>query len=443
MKITPATILAELPQFPDITRYLVAYSGGLDSHVLLDSLSQARDLLKNAVIEAVHVNHQLSPNAKQWAGHCEQQCATLGVPLHQLSVDAQAQKGESPEAAARNARYQAFAELMQKGDCLLTAHHQDDQAETLLLQLLRGAGPKGLASMPQSAEFATGRHVRPLLNVNRTVLQEYAAEHALDWIDDESNFDTGFDRNFLRHEIMPKLKTRFPAAAETLSRSASLCAEAAELLTASAMADIDAVKHDGERLSVSRLLALGETRARNVLHEWIHSAGFPVPNAAQMQRIWHDVMCSAEDSCPVVSWPGVEMRRYRDAIFINIPISEFDARQTFTWSFETNLKIAELGTLSSSKTIGQGIAVERVTGKAVEVRFRQGGETLQPVGREGHHALKKLFQEVGVPPWQRMRLPLLFIEDELAAVPEYWVAQEFAAGPEQQGMLPVWTPECR
>lgn len=440
MKISPATILAGLAQFPDIKRYLIAYSGGLDSHVLLHALLHDRDLLQGAVIEAVHVNHSLSPNAKQWTSHCEQQCANLGVSLHQLTVDAQAQNGESPEAAARNVRYQAFTELMKLGDCLLTAHHQDDQAETLLLQLLRGAGPKGLAAMPQSAEFATGWHARPLLNVSRDELQQYANQHTLKWIDDESNFDTGFDRNFLRHDILPLLKTRFPAAADTLSRSASLCAEAAELLTASAMMDIDALKLGENTLSVSCVSALGETRARNVLHQWIHAGGFPVPSAAQMQRLWQDVMCSAEDSCPLVSWPGAEVRRYRDAMFIDKPLVKFDTTQVFSWQPETELNIDGLGCLSAASVTGQGISSEYISEKSIEVRFRQGGESLRLPGREGSHTLKNLFQEAGIPPWQRERIPLLLVNDELAAVTGYWVADEFSAGPEQKGLLPVWSP---
>lgn len=440
MKISPAATLTGLAQLSAIKRYLIAYSGGLDSHVLLHALSDTRDILKGAIIEAVHVNHGLSPNAKKWALHCEQQCASLGILLHHVSVDAQAQKGESREAAARNARYQAIAALMKIGDCLLTAHHQDDQAETLLLQLLRGAGPKGLAAMPLVAEFSSAWHARPLLSLNRDELQQYANQHALEWIDDESNFDTGFDRNFLRHEILPLLKTRFPAAAETLSRSASLCAEAAELLTASAMTDIDELMLGENTLSVSRLLVLGETRARNVLHQWIHAVGFPVPTAAQTQRIWQDAICSAVDSCPLVSWPGAELRRYRDELFIGEPLTEFDSTQIFSWQPETKLDIDGLGCLSVASVTGQGISPEYFTGKPVEVRFRQGGEALRPVGREGHHALKKLFQETGIPPWSRERIPLLFINDELAMVAGNWVAHEFAVTPEEEGLLPVWVP---
>jgi len=212
---------------------IIAYSGGLDSHVLLHAVAAMRAELTGCEFIAVHINHGLSEKAGQWTKHCANQCEVLNITFAHINVDAKNKTGESPEAVAREVRYQAFREFMQPGDCLLTAHHQDDQAETLLIQLLRGAGPRGLAAMPYYSDFAEGWHARPLLNFSRDELHEYAqqtfSQNQSAWIDDESNSDTRFDRNFLRHEIIPKLKARFPGMAATLSRSAGLCAEASGL----------------------------------------------------------------------------------------------------------------------------------------------------------------------------------------------------------------------
>jgi tRNA(Ile)-lysidine synthase len=438
LTVCPATLLAALPFTAQIERYRLAYSGGLDSHVLLHALASQRDRLHGAELVAVHVDHGLSPNAKQWAEHCAQQCAALGIELLQLSVDAGAEPGESPEAAARHARYRAFAELMHEGDCLLTAHHQDDQAETLLLQLLRGAGPRGLAAMPLWADFAAGWHVRPLLTVSRDALQAYAQQHDLHWVDDESNFDTGFDRNFLRHEILPALKQRFPAAAATLSRSAQHCAEAAQLLAEAAAVDATGAALPSGALSVSALQKLGEMRARNLLHHWIHAAGLPMPSAAHLKRVWEDAIGAAQDSNPLVCWPGAEVRRYRDALFLSAPLVTHDAGQHYDWDLAGPLDISGLGTLRSEVRTGWGLSVKALEDKKLRVRFRQGGETIRPAGRAGHHALKTLLQEAGVPPWQRERLPLLYVDDELVAVADLWVAEEYAAQGEEPGVRLYW-----
>lgn len=431
--------LKDLSVFPQIKRFVVAYSGGLDSHVLLHAVAALREELNGREVVALHVNHGLSANAAEWSVHCVTQCKKLGVPFTNINVDAKPETGESPEAVARDARYQAFAEFMQAGDCLLTAHHQDDQAETLLIQLLRGAGPRGLASMPVQAQFASGWHVRPFLAFKRDALETYAREQGLEWIDDESNFDTGFDRNFLRHEILPLLKQRFPGAAATLSRSASLCAEATEILLCSAKIDLESVQLNEQTLSVSKLQDVGEVRGRNVLHEWIRGRDLPIPSAAQLQRVWEDVIGAGPDSNPVVTWAGGEVRRYRDELFVDKPLTPHDADQCLSWDGQGSLVIPGLGALSLERITGQGIAESFLNNQSCEIRFRQGGEQLRPVGREGHHALKKLFQEAGVPPWQRDRIPLLYVDDQLLAVAGYWIAHETAAPPGDAGFLLNWS----
>jgi len=435
-------LLKNFPFWEETKRFIIAYSGGLDSHVLLHSIASLRNELGNRKFIALHINHGLSEKSDEWTVHCKTQCAALGIVFKNINVNAKTETGESPEAVAREARYRAFHEFMQQGDCLLTAHHQDDQAETLLIQLLRGAGPRGLAAMPAYAAFAGGWHARPLLAHSRDELHEYAQQAQLSWIDDESNSDTRFDRNFLRHEIMPKLKSRFPGMASTLSRSASLCAEAAELLADAAVNDLAQVRLSEQSLSVSGLQAMGEVRARNLLQHWCREQGrdrkLPTPSAAQLQCIWDEVIGAGPDCDPLVSWAGAEARRYRDTLFIDAPLSAHDAGLRLAWDWQQGLLIPDLGELQCERMVGQGVSPDALRGRAVEVRFRQGGEQLRPAGRVGHHALRKLFQEVGTPPWLRDRIPLLYADDQLLAVAGLWVAHEAVAQPDEQGVCLVW-----
>jgi len=427
--------LKSLPFFPEITRFIVAYSGGLDSHVLLHSLAAIRNTLNKRELIALHINHGLSATADEWTTHCKAQCDALDVSFTHFKVDAHHKTGESPEAVAREARYQAFRTFMKPGDCLLTAHHQDDQAETLLIQLLRGAGPRGLAAMPTYSYFAHGWHARPLLHCSRDELQRYAQQESLLWVEDGSNTDTRFDRNFLRHDIMPILKARFPAMATTLSRSAGLCAEAAELLAVVATDDIEAVKVNNQSLSVSGLQLLGEVRARG------RERGRPTPSAAPLQCGWADVGGASDSRAPLVRWPGGEARRYRDELFIRSPLSEHNTALALPWDGQQTLSIPGLGNLNMEELTGQGVALTSLVGRELEIRFRQGGERLRPVGRDGHHALKKLFQEVGIPPWLRERIPLLYADEQLLAVAGLWVADEAAAMASEPGLRLDWTAQ--
>ena len=361
------------------------------------------------------------------------------------AVDARASSGVSPEAAARIARYAAFSEILQPGDILFTAHHQDDQAETLLLQLLRGAGPRGLAGMAQILRSGTAWLARPLLKFSRAALRDYALTQQLFWIDDPSNVDTRFDRNYLRHEILPGLQQHWPAANVTLARSAQHCAEAAELLEGLAHSDFQDVQMDKtgsaealllppERgkelfagpLSVAKLLALSPARQRNVLRYWIEQAGLPAPQQRHLERLQSDVLHAAIDAEPCMDWPGVQVRRYRDALYAMLPLASFDALQQWTWNLDAPLTLAGAGTLSALRQQGTGLRAE-VRANGVRIAFRSGGERIQPAGRAHHATLKNLFQHAGVPPWLRERVPLLYIGGQLAAVAGYWYAEEFTA----------------
>ena len=408
------------------TTVWVAYSGGCDSHVLLHALAQLQQR-QDFELKAIYVNHGLSPNAVNWGDHCRRTSTELDVAFVELKVDARPQDGESPEAAARNARYQAITETLQAGEYLCTAHHQDDQAETLLLQLLRGAGPKGLAGMPQASVLGKATQLRPLLGFSQAQLQAYAEQHDLSWIEDESNSDTGFNRNYLRHEVMPLLRQRWPSADATIARSASNCAEAAELIEVLAEQDYQLVKAEAStELSISKLLEFEKARLKNVLRYWIRLAGLPLPSDKKLQHIISDVLAAAEDKTPLVHWPGAEVRRFNGRLYVMPPLPEFDVSQVIPWHDLTQaLALPSGGWLSCETTDQQqAIGLEVLESGQVTVRFRQGGEVCQPAGSAHHKSLKQLFQESDIPPWQRQRVPLVYIGEYLAAVAGLCIGEE-------------------
>ncbi len=431
MGFTPE-LLAQHLVLPDAPqRIWVAYSGGVDSHCLLHALAALRSRHPHLELMAVHVHHGLSPHADAWAAHCRAACAQLQIPFQLIHVDAQAGPGQSPEAAAREARYAALRGIVQPGDWLVTAHHQDDQAETLLLQLLRGAGVKGLAGMPARSEFAKGVLVRPLLDFSRADLEAYARAQGLHWVEDESNLHRGYDRNLLRHELLPRLRQRWPAAQEVLARAARHCGEAATLLDELARIDLQAIlAGDARTLHIPALLALSAARQRNALRCWMAAAGFRRPETAQLEQIQRKVLHSAWDATPCVRCGEAEVRRYRDGLYLMKALPVHDPAQRLAWDMTQPLSLPQLDLALVAKTgVGEGMAQAQLSGARITVRFRQGGEHCQPVGRRHRHELKKLFQEAGVPPWQRDRIPLIFVEDQLAQVVGYWVDEAFAARP--------------
>lgn len=402
-------LLQSLPPLSGDNRLWVAYSGGLDSHVLLHALSA---LELECALHAVHVNHGLNPQADSWAEHCEKVCAELGVHFVGLQVDAMPKRGESPEAAARNARYRAITELLQPGDHLCTAHHQDDQAETLLLQLLRGAGPKGLAAMAETSPLGAAIQLRPLLNFAREELMTYAVTHGFAWVEDDSNYDTGFDRNFLRHKILPQLKQRWPSAAKTISRTSNICAEAACLLDQMALQDFKQVQGDSkDKLCIDALLKLDSQRQKNLVRYWIRLNGLPLPSEAKLRHVFADVIPAAEDKMPCVKWKGAEVRRYRGCLYAMPPQFEFDTQQIIRWKDSNQL--LELPDGSRLKLLNN---LATLDSQEITVRFRQGGELCLPEGGQHHKTLKQLFQELEIAPWRRAYVPLLYVGEELVNV---------------------------
>ena len=435
MTFSTAQLLSTLARYPKPKTYCVAYSGGLDSTVLLHLLATCRDDLC-ADVQAVHVNHGLQAEAKSWAQHCQHVCDALNVPLTCIAVDIDKKSGKGIEAAARTARYEAFASLIKKDDVLCLAHHQDDQAETLLLQLLRGAGVAGLAAMPEAKPFAAGSMLRPLLQLSRSDLETYAKRHALKWIEDPSNEQISFDRNYLRHEVMPVIQKRWAAASKTLARGSSHLAEANHLLTDMAEQDWLAMSEvDNHCMSITRLQALSLSRQRNVMRFWLNKINkAPIPDTQRLSQIFSEVIDAAEDAEPCIQWQGIAIRRYRQTLYVTA--SELPQAAALAWNLSQPLLIPEINIrLNAEQTETDGLEKSLAERNDNRIDFRRGGETCRPVGRGGQrHELKKLMQEWGVPPWKRARVPLLYVADEIASVVGYCICEGFAAPAGEQGI---------
>jgi len=391
-----------------------------------------------AEVRAVHINHGLHGDADAWAGHCRSACGELAVACVLLEVEAGAAAGESPEAAARRARYEALASVMSPGDVMLTAHHQDDQAETVLLHLLRGSGPHGLAAMGAWRAFGPGWLGRPLLELPRATLRAYAESHGLHWVDDPSNREDRFERNFLRNEVVPTLKMRWPSLTRVLARAARHQADAARLMDD--LADMDLERAAGptpDTLSVARLEALSAERQSNALRRWFRGLGLPLPTTSQLHHVVCDVLGAAEDGMPRVGWEGAEVRRYRGLVYAMVPLGRVDPTLFLTWQPREPLSLP-LGELVAEPVTGRGLRAGCVDDGGLVVRFRQGGERCLLPGRVHSQSLKKLLQDRGLPPWLRKRLPLLYLDGQLAAVGDLWVCEPFLAREDEAGYAIEW-----
>jgi len=428
-----------LNRLPPAPAYWVAYSGGIDSHVLLHLLAARRAELP-APLAAVHVNHQLQRHSGDWEIHCRAVCEELGVGFHLLRVEAQPRRGESPEAAARTARYRGLADWLAPDAVLVTAQHLDDQAETLLLQLFRGAGSRGLAAMPERARLGSGWLVRPLLDVRREAIRAYAEQQRLRWVEDPSNTDLRYDRNLLRQRVMPDLERHWPGIARVLARAAAHQADQLELADTLAAMDLgDCSLKDARCLSLASLAELSPARQRNLLRNWIATHRLPLPPQVVLERIRAEMLPSRDDASPLVHWPGAEVRRFRDRLYVMAPLPQPDGDAGRRWDLTEPLALDGAGGRLSAHPVADGGLRSPAQGSRVEVRFRQGGETLQPAGRAHHHALKKLFQEWGVPDWERGRVPLLYIDNTLAAVAGLCVCEGFQARAAEPGLALHWS----
>jgi len=431
----PEQLIDEIVAFSGIKKIWVAYSGGVDSHVLLHALATSQQRLPS--LHAVHINHNLHKNSADWAECCAHNAKILNVDFISLSVAVDGSDG-GVEAAARTARYQALRSLITEGELLVTAQHQEDQAETLLLQLLRGAGPKGLSGMPKQTAFSEGNLMRPLLAVSQAEILDYARQHNLQWVEDPSNLETRWNRNYLRHKIWPQIVARWPSAARTISRSARHCAETTELLAVLAEQDLVNIDVDktADSLPVSGILSLSDIRCRNLLRYWVEKKGFRLPSTDQLQRVISEVCLASEDSSPILAWEGVEVRRYQGRLYFHSPLKPHDREKFFYWQGKERLDLDDGRSVLWQQRQGDGLA-QSLLEHGVTIRFRIGGERIQLHGHHHHKSLKHLFQEWKIPPWERDRIPLIYSGENLIAITGHAVDESFAVASDETGYFPV------
>ncbi|MES9899539.1 MAG: tRNA lysidine(34) synthetase TilS [Sedimenticola sp.] len=447
MHISAAALYELLKELPQPACYWIAYSGGRDSHVLLHAMASLSGRL-TVPLRAIHINHGLQSDADDWERHCIATCKELGVPLETVRLALSPKKGESLEALAREARYRAILQLISEGDLLLTAHHQDDQAETLLLQLLRGAGPAGLGSMPKIDRFGDGFRARPLLGFQRSELEAYATQQQLSWVEDSSNLDLSFDRNYLRSEIFPLLQARWPGVARTFSRSAGHCAESHELIEAQAAEDLKTVL--GSKvgtLEIPRLLALPMARVRALLRHWITRSGFFLPSTDKLNRIINEVINAGEDRSPLLQWSGAEVRRYRKQLYLMTPLVDVDAADVVVLEPDMRWRLSP-GMGDFQLLAGEGGVDPRLLdGAKLQIRYHPLDGRLHIQGRAHSMSFKNFYQERGIPPWMRGRLPLLYAGEQLVAVADFCICHPFGISKSKSksgsGVLPSWKLEAQ
>ncbi len=428
MTFSPELLQAQIAELENQaakpSRYVIAFSGGLDSTALAHALSRAGT---DVPIVAIHIDHGLHAESQRWRDHCEVFATSLGIEYRSRAVTVQLESGKGPEASAREARYTALHAELEQGDWLLSAHHREDQAETLLLNLVRGSGPAGIAGIGAIRRFGPGWLARPLLHTDRASLRAYADKNELDWIEDPSNTDRRFDRNFLRHEILPRLKARWPDIAARLQRSARHAGEASTLLADLGAIDLAALGGHPERLPIDDLLTLTPGRQRNLLRYSLRLLGLSTPTALQLERILGEVLPAREDAQPHVSWPGASVRRYRNGLYL---LPEVLATVPVSTSIEAdNVPLgAGLGVLHFEFGAKHGLSSELFK-RGLRIDIRQGGEEIQPDGQGHTRKLKKLLQEEGVVPWMRDRLPLIYSGSRLVAVGDLWIAADATSTP--------------
>lgn len=394
----------------------VAYSGGLDSAVLLH-LAHAYAVSRGVRLHAFHIHHGLSPHADDWLLHCERQCAQMGVPLESRRVALDGARGQGVEQAARIARYAALGALCEAHGVplLITAHHQDDQAETVLLQLFRGSGVAGLSGM-DAANSAPGllgservMMGRPLLGIPRSDLERYAAAHGIGHVEDESNADPRYARNALRHRVMPEIGNHFSGYQERIVRSA-LHAQAAQRILDEVAAQDLGLCRDGEALRLSSLKALSEDRCNNLLRHWFALQGLRMPASAWLDEMRIQIFNAKEDARIRVTHADGEIRRHRDRIHLTRRFDDGDLQMPpvdFQWNGEGHRRFEDFGGTLHFEQTSQGFDPAWLRKQALQLRFRQAGDKLRLAANRPTRTLKQHYQALGVPHWERERLPIV------------------------------------
>ena len=397
----------------------IAYSGGLDSHVLLHYC--AINLKNISKITAVYVHHGLQSLANDWATHCQKQAKLLNINYKVLYVNVQS-KQKSPEEAARDARYQAFKNLLHKEDVLLVGQHREDQLETVLLQLFRGAGLQGLSAMPEYIAFGSGYLIRPFLECSQQSLKKYALKKSLQWIEDPSNQCDDFRRNFLRNQIIPQLKTQWNALDKTVARSAKHCAKAQSVLSQLATTLLHSLLNKNNSLNIPKLLRLDENQQALVIRQWFKHLNLPMPSLAFMQQLQDHVIIAKKEASPLLKTHRGDIRRYQNHLYY--VVSNTDIFKPQMWPHtQSSLPLSKVSQLIKIQTMA-GISQTHWDNACISIRYRTGGEKIKLPHRKGQHTLKKLFQEASIPSWERPKIPLIYCDDCLIAIADLWISSE-------------------
>lgn len=389
-------------------KFLCGFSGGLDSSVLLHAAAK----LPDAKIRAVHIHHGLHPYADRWTQHCIDFCRDLNIDLTIIKVDVDKASGTGTEAAARHARYDAIANHIQDDEILLTAHHMQDQAETVLLRLLRGSGSQGLAAMRAMTSAHGFRQFRPLLSVPKSMLQDYAESEKLKWIEDPSNAKIDFDRNYLRHEIMPLIERRWPQASTNFFKNAELLAEEHQCLFEQSKIFLSQVQGiDKYTLSVSALMQYSRAWRAQILRAWTQSLDTPPLPSNVLQEIEQSLLTARPDATALVQWSGTEITRWRDCLYLSKVQADMPADWECEWNGGNEFVLPN-GDRWFLESIDLGLDITEAMRKhfagPLAVRLRQGGEQILLANRTHRTHLKNRLQELGIPPWERRRAPVFF-----------------------------------
>jgi len=437
-------------------KIIIAYSGGVDSQVLLVALAtlKQREQLSNNIV-VCHVNHGLSPNADSWQAFAQQQCDRYSLPLITRKLQLKKQPQQSLEAIARDARYQVLIQASIEPAFIVTGHHLNDQTETFLLALKRGSGLKGLSAMPENSVLAQHNLLRPLLSVSRDEILSYAQQHELSWIEDESNTDEHYDRNFLRHQIIPALSERWPSINKTIARSARHCFEAQQLLNELAEQDLTVCQTAPDKLSIVKLNSLSEARLKNLLRHFLANHQLLMPTGQQLAQICQQLNAN-NDKSPVIQLANCCLRRFQHELYLTHIYQDISSWQhtidVDTLATEPSVSVAlpdQLGAVSISTnsntsntdTTWQTAIKQPNVRQLVTIRFGHNNPTCLPEYRQHSRSLKKVLQELAIPPWQRKRLPFIFYDDELVAVVGHFVCQGYLADNADSDYFISWQSE--
>ena len=428
--------------FSSYKRIGVAYSGGVDSTVLIHFLSLIPDLKKK--LFALHVNHGISSKSDLWEEHCKNNCLSLEIDFVSLKLEFKTIKNPN-ENELRKARYKELFSWSEEGDVICTAHHKDDQVETILFRILRGTGIKGLEGIKKFSKRKDVDLIRPFLDVSKEDLIKYAKQNNLSWVEDDSNDDLLITRNYIRNKVLPLLAKKWPQYSNSFTNLSTKAQDARLVLEELSYSDLNSCLGDSkDHLSILKMKGLSKERIKNLMHTWLTQLNKVNIPSSFLEQAYRNIFQSREDSNPLISFGKPEirgsfqLRRFNNYIYF-LPLLDpilLETNNSWNWNINRVLELPT-GVLSSKKVFGKGLASE-TSGNNLKVKARSGGERCKPFGRSKSQKLKKLFQEYKVPPWVRDRIPLVYVGDQLAAVSDLWVCDEFVAKKDERGIVLSW-----